>query len=100
MGRILIKYAIIFMVLVFTQVLFLNQIQFSGFVNPYIYILFVMLLPLNAPRYVVLVGAFLLGLSVDIFSNTLGIHSFASVFITPVDPACSAILRFSPGSLL
>lgn len=86
MGRVLIKYAIIFIVLVLVQVLFLNQVQFSGFVNPYIYLLFVMLLPLNAPRYVILVSAFLLGLSVDIFSNTLGIHAFATVFVSYFRP--------------
>lgn len=86
MGRVLIKYAILFMVLVFVQVLFLNQVQISGFVNPYIYILFVMLLPLNSPRYVVLIGAFLVGLSVDVFSNTLGIHAFASVFVSYLRP--------------
>jgi len=86
MGRILIKYVIIFLVLVFVQVLFLNQVQFSGFVNPYIYILFVMLLPLNSPRYLVLISAFLLGLSVDVFSNTLGIHAFATVFVSYLRP--------------
>lgn len=86
MGRILIKYAIMFIVLVLIQVLFLNQVQFSGFVNPYIYILFVLLLPINAPKYVLLISAFLLGLSIDIFSNTLGIHAFATVFIAYVRP--------------
>ncbi len=86
MGRILIKYVTIFLVLVFVQVLFLNQVQFSGFVNPYIYILFVMLLPLNSPRYLVLISAFLLGLSVDVFSNTLGIHAFATVFVSYLRP--------------
>uniref|UniRef100_UPI0032168517 rod shape-determining protein MreD n=1 Tax=uncultured Draconibacterium sp. TaxID=1573823 RepID=UPI0032168517 len=86
MGRILIKYATIFIVLVLVQVLFLNQVQFSGFANPYIYILFVMLLPISSPKYVVLILAFLLGLSVDIFSNTLGIHAVATVFIAYLRP--------------
>jgi rod shape-determining protein MreD len=75
-----------FVVLVLVQVLFLNQVQFSGFVNPYIYILFVLLLPINAPKYVMLISAFLLGLSVDVFSNTLGVHAFASVFIAYLRP--------------
>ena len=92
MGQVLIKYVIIFVVLVLTQVLFLNQVQFSGFVNPYIYILFIMLLPLKAPRYVVLVGAFLLGLAVDIFSNTLGIHAFASVFVSYIRPVVIRVI--------
>lgn len=86
MGRILIKYAIMFIVLVLVQVLFLNQVQFSGYINPYIYVLFIMLLPLNSPRYVVLISAFLIGFTVDVFSNTLGIHAFASVFISYLRP--------------
>lgn len=92
MGQVLIKYAIIFIVLVLSQVLFLNQVQFSGFINPYIYILFIMLLPLKSPRYVVLVGAFLLGLCVDVFSNTLGIHAFASVFVSYLRPIIIRII--------
>ncbi len=75
-----------FIGLVLTQVLILNHIQFSGFVNPYIYILFVLLLPLSTPRYAVLIFAFLMGISIDIFSNSLGIHSFATVFIGYIRP--------------
>ena len=75
-----IKYGLMFIGLIFTQVLILNHIQFSGYVNPYIYLLFVLLLPLSTPKYLVLLLAFFIGLTVDIFSNSLGIHSFASVF--------------------
>jgi len=86
MGRLIIKYAIVFIVLLLAQVLFLNQVQFSGFVNPYIYILFIMLLPINVPRYILLFSGFFIGLSVDIFSNTLGIHASASVFVAYLRP--------------
>ncbi len=86
MGRLLIKYGIMFIVLVLVQVLFLNQVQFSGFINPYIYILFIMLLPISSPRYVVLFSGFALGICVDIFSNTLGIHAFATVFVSYLRP--------------
>lgn len=75
-----------FVVLVLIQVLILNQVQFSGFVNPYIYLLFILLLPLSAPRYAVLILAFMIGLTVDVFSNSLGIHAAASVFIAYVRP--------------
>jgi len=80
MGRHLIKYGIMFIGLVLIQVLILNHIQFSGFVNPYIYILFVLLLPFSSPKYAVLLLAFLMGITIDIFSNSLGIHTFATVF--------------------
>lgn len=86
MIRWLIKYAAMFIVLVLIQVLILNQVQFSGFVNPYIYILFVMLLPLSTPRYGVMLSGFLIGLTIDIFSNSLGLHAAATVFIAYLRP--------------
>jgi len=75
-----------FVVLVLVQVLILNQIQFGGFFNPYVYILFIMLLPVSTPRYAMLLLAFLLGFTIDVFSNTLGIHTAATVFIAYVRP--------------
>ncbi|MGM0620586.1 MAG: rod shape-determining protein MreD [Bacteroidota bacterium] len=86
MIRWLIKYTVIFVVLVLIQVLFLNQMQISGYLNPYMYILFVLLLPLSAPRYIVLLSGFLIGLTIDIFSNSLGLHAAATVFIAYIRP--------------
>lgn len=81
-----------FVGLVLTQVLVLNYIQFSGFVNPYIYILFILLLPLNSPRYLVLIAAFVLGLTIDVFSNSLGMHAFATVFVAYMRPLVIRII--------
>ena len=84
-GR-LIKYGIMFIALVLAQVLVLNQVQLSGYLNPFIYILFVLLLPLSTPRYLLLILAFMIGLAVDVFSNSLGIHAAATVFIAFIRP--------------
>lgn len=92
MGREIFKYIFMFVGLVLTQVLVLNYIQFSGFVNPYIYILFILLLPLNSPRYLVLIAAFVLGLTIDIFSNSLGMHAFATVFVAYMRPLVIRII--------
>jgi len=92
MIRILIKYVIMYVSLVLIQVLILNQVQFSGFVNPYMYILFILLLPLKTPKYAVLILAFLLGVTIDIFSNTLGIHAAATVFIAFMRPLIIRII--------
>lgn len=92
MGREIIKYIVMFVGLVLSQVLIFNHIQFSGFVNPYIYVLFVLLLPLNSPRYLVLIAGFVIGLTVDVFSNSLGIHSFATVFIAYLRPLVIRVL--------
>ncbi|HSM47166.1 MAG TPA: rod shape-determining protein MreD [Draconibacterium sp.] len=75
-----------FFSLVLAQVLIFNQVQFSGFFNPYAYLLFIILLPLSTPRYLVLILAFLLGLTIDIFSNSLGVHSAATVFAAYARP--------------
>lgn len=70
-----------FIVLVLAQVLALNNIQFLGFINPYIYILFILLLPVRLPRWISLLLAFGLGLTIDAFSNTMGMHAFATVLV-------------------
>lgn len=80
------KYLVMFIVLVLLQVLLLNNIQFSGYVNPYLYVLFILLLPFETPRYLLLLLGFLLGLSVDIFSDTPGIHASATTFMAFLRP--------------
>ncbi len=86
MIRIISKYILMFVSLVLVQVLIFNQVQFSGFFNPYAYLLFIILLPLSTPRYLILILAFLLGLVIDIFSNSLGVHSAATVFAAYARP--------------
>jgi rod shape-determining protein MreD len=76
-----IKYPLMFAMLVLTQVLLLNQIHLGGFLNPYIYILFILLLPISMPRYQVLLLSFLIGITIDWFSNTLGLHAASALLI-------------------
>ena len=68
-----------FIVLVLVQVLVLNHIQFLGFINPYIYILFILSLPVKTDRWIILLLSFVLGITVDSFADTLGLHAFACV---------------------
>jgi rod shape-determining protein MreD len=86
------KYVIMFFVLVLVQVLILNNIQFSGLVNPYIYILFILLLPFTIPGYFLLGLSFILGISIDIFNNTPGIHAGASVLLGFLRPAIAQLV--------
>ena len=68
--------------------------SYYGFVNPYIYILFILLLPFETPKVVLLFLAMLLGLSVDMFTDTLGMHASASVFMAFIRPYI--LLTISP----
>ena len=86
MIKLLPRYILNFVVLVFLQVFIFNNIQFSGFINPYIYVLFILILPFETPKWLLLVIAFLLGLTIDLFSNTLGMHISATVFMAFLRP--------------
>ncbi len=70
-----------FVLLVTIQVLVLNNIQFLGYINPYIYILFIISLPVQVNRHLIILLGFLLGLIIDMFTNTPGMHAFATVLI-------------------
>ena len=76
-----IKYGILFVVLVLLQVTFLSNINLAGYVNPFLYIYFILVLPLQTSRLQLLLLSTALGLSIDIFLNTPGLHTFATVFV-------------------
>ncbi len=85
-----------FILLAGIQVLILNHINFLGYINPYIYILFIMLFPVKNNRTLFIFLSFLLGLTLDIFSDSGGIHAAACVSIAYVRPI---ILKFSFGTI-
>jgi hypothetical protein len=80
-----------FVFLVIVQVLILNQVQFGGYINPYMYVLFIILLPVTAPPWLVIPASFLIGIVIDVFSNSMGIHAAASVFAGYLRPV---VIRF------
>lgn len=86
MSKLLSRYAIMFAVLMALQLLVLNNINLGGYINPYIYILFIMLLPFEVPGWILLIFGFLTGLIIDAFSGTLGLHSSATLFIAFIRP--------------
>jgi len=75
-----------FIILILVQVLVLNNMNLGGYMNPYIYILFILLLPANMNRSLLLIIAFFTGLTIDFFAHTLGLHAAASVFIAYLRP--------------
>lgn len=85
-----------FIILVLAQVLVFNHINFLGYVNPYIYLLFIALFPVKNNRLLFIFIAFLLGLSVDLFSDSGGVHAAASVAIAYARPI---FLKFSFGTI-
>jgi rod shape-determining protein MreD len=90
-----------FFVLLLIQVLLLNNIHFLGYINPYVYILFILLMPFETPRAMLLLMAFAIGISVDFFSNSLGMHAAATVFAAYFRPGVMSLItsrkEYEPG---
>jgi rod shape-determining protein MreD len=86
MNILILKNSIRFVFLILFQVLILNNLQFNGYVNPYFYIYFILLLPFETPHWLLLLAAFLLGISMDVFSNTLGLNASACVLMAFIRP--------------
>src|SRR5581483_10393034 len=81
-----------FIFLILFQVLVLNNIQLGGYINPYGYVLFILLLPVETPKWLLLLLSFSIGISLDMFSNTMGLHAAACVFMAYCRPRVLRII--------
>ena len=75
-----------FVGLVLFQVLLLNHIQIAGVINPFIYLYFIIALPIHTNRISLIFIGFFLGLLIDAFSNTWGIHAMVTTLIAFLRP--------------
>nr|WP_298902390.1 rod shape-determining protein MreD [uncultured Psychroserpens sp.] len=85
-----------FVVLILAQVLIFSNINFMGYINPYPYVLFILLFPVNNNRLLFIFMSFMLGLFVDIFSDSGGVNAAACVTIAFIRPA---VLKFAFGMI-
>ena len=85
-----------FILLLLAQVVICNNVNFLGYINPYIYIIFIFLFPIRDSRIVLLIVSFLLGMLVDLFSDSGGVHAAASVTLAYARPL---LLKVSFGML-
>lgn len=75
-----------FILLLATQIIIFNNMNFFGFISPFPYLLFIILYPVNGNKSGLLLASFVLGLIMDMFSNSGGIHA----------TACLALAYFRP----
>jgi hypothetical protein len=75
-----------FILLLAAQVLIFNNINFLGIINPFPYILFIILYPVNGNKSGLLVSSFLLGILMDLFWNSGGVHTAACVMLAYYRP--------------
>ncbi len=90
------RHSIRFILLALFQVILFNQINFLGYINPYVYILFILFFPIKNNRTLFIFLSFFLGLTIDMFSDSGGIHAAASVCIAYARPV---FLKFAFGTM-
>jgi len=83
---------IYFILLVVVQVLILNNIHFLRLITPFLYLYFIVKMPVGLTSSRVTFISFLLGFVIDIFSNTPGMHTAACTLAGFVRPAIIKIL--------
>ena len=66
-----------FVVFVLIQVILLNNIHFLRIATPFLYLYFIIKLPVGTSQTQVVFFSFLIGLVIDMFSNTPGMHAAA-----------------------
>lgn len=96
MNSVIASNSIRFILLLLAQVMICNNINFYGYINPYIYVVFIFLFPIRDNRLVLLLVSFMLGMMVDIFSDSGGVHAAAAVCLAYSRPI---LLKTSFGML-
>lgn len=85
------RYLLSFIAILLVQVLVLNNLNLGGYINPWLYVLFILILPVETPKWLLLVFGFVTGLIMDAFLNTIGMHASATVLLAFLRPL---FLRF------
>lgn len=75
-----------FMVFLLVQAIVLGRIHLFGFATPLLYVYFVASFERNYPKWGILLWSFLLGLGVDVFSNTPGVAAASLTVIGAIQP--------------
>ncbi|WP_423149181.1 rod shape-determining protein MreD [Rubrolithibacter danxiaensis] len=77
MSRVILNNLIRFLALIFVQVFLLKNIGYYNLATPFLYILFILLLPFDIPNWLLFLLSFIAGITVDAFYDTPGINAAA-----------------------
>ncbi len=80
------KRLLLFFGLMLVQALVLNHVHLFGVATPLLYVYFAISFRRGTPKWAMLVWSFLLGLSIDVFSNTPGVAAASMTLVAAVQP--------------
>lgn len=84
MSRVILISLVRFVLLIFLQVFLLKNIALYDLSIPYLYILFILLLPFEIPNVLLFILSFAVGLTIDMFYDTPGLHAAACTVLALV----------------
>ncbi len=80
------KRLLLFFGLMLVQALVLNHVHLFGVATPLLYVYFAISFRRGTPKWAMLVWSFLLGLSIDVFSNTPGLAAASMTLVAAIQP--------------
>ncbi|MGD9494211.1 MAG: rod shape-determining protein MreD [Bacteroidales bacterium] len=75
-----------FLIVILLQVTIFNYTNLFGYINPFVYLYFILLIPFETPMWIALLLAFLTGFTQDLFTSTGGLHAASTTAIAYLRP--------------
>lgn len=90
--RRLLEYILLFVVMVLLQTFFFSKLDISPYINPLVYILFIILLPMEIPGVLLLLASLAIGITIDFVTATPGVNTIATLFVGFIRPTLLTVL--------
>lgn len=88
-----VKYGSYFVLIVLLQGLVINNIEVNAYLNPMIYPIMILMLPFELNAIITMLVALVLGVSVDAFSNTFGLHASSALLVGYLRPILLNLIK-------
>ena len=86
-----IKYLLQLPFFLLIQIYILNEVLFASYINPFLYLIVLIIMPFKTPKWYLLIYAFTFGFLIDVFSGNLGMHSTACLILAILKETISKI---------
>jgi len=86
-----IKYLLQLPFFLLIQIYILNEVLFASYINPFLYLIVLIIMPFKTPKWYLLLYAFTFGFLIDVFIGNLGMHSTACLILAILKSTISKI---------
>jgi len=93
MNKVWKKYSFLFISIILIQVLVLNHFEMSRYIYPMIYVVLILDLPIKTNQFTVVAIAIVLGICIDAFSDTFGLHTSSMILVAYIRPIVLNLIR-------